>query len=40
MGEKTSQLTLLGLAFDGFTLRYAADMVLHSTISSHRLFVP
>jgi len=32
--EKTLQLTLLCLAFDGFTLRYAADLVLDVTVSS------
>jgi len=32
--EKTLQLTLLCLAFDSFTLRYAADLVLNVTVSS------
>jgi len=30
LGEKTSQLTLLCFTFDGFTLSYAADLVLNS----------
>jgi len=38
LGEKASQLTLLSLAFDGFTLRYAADLVLNSTGSSQIVF--
>jgi len=32
--EKVSQLTLLGLVFDGFTLCYAADHVLNSIVLS------
>jgi len=34
LSKKASQLTLLCLAFDGFTFRYAADLVLNSTVSS------
>jgi len=39
LGEKTSQLTLLCLAFDGFTLRYADDLVLNSTVSSQIIYL-
>ena len=45
LGEKASQRTLLFLAFDGFTFRYAADLVLNSTVSSqivhlfHNLYI-
>ena len=45
LGEKASQRTLLCLAFDGFTFRYAADLVLNSTVSSqivhlfHNLYI-
>jgi len=38
LGEKSSQLTLLSLAFDGFTLRDASDLVLNSTGSSRIVF--
>jgi len=39
LGEKASQLTLLCFAFDGFTLRYLADVVLNSTVSSQIVYV-
>jgi len=39
LGEKTLQLTLLCLVFDGFTLRFAADLVLNSTISSKIVYL-
>jgi len=34
LGEKASQLTLLRLALDGFTLRYVADLILSPTVPS------
>jgi len=34
LDEKASQLTLLCLAFDGLTFRYAAELVLNSSVSS------
>jgi len=39
MGEKASQLTLLCLALDGFTFRYAVDLVVNSTVSSQIFYV-
>jgi len=39
LGEKTSQLTLLCLAFDRFKLRYAADVVLNSTVSTQIVYL-
>jgi len=38
LGEKASQLTLC-LAFNGFTLRYVADLVLNSSVSSQIVYL-
>jgi len=37
--RRKSQLTFLCLAFYGFTLRYAADLVLNSTVSSQMVYL-
>ena len=39
LGEKALWLTLLCLAFDSFTLYYAAELVLNSIVSSHTAYV-
>jgi len=38
LGEKASQLKLF-LAFHGFTLRYAADLVLNSAVLSQIVYL-
>ena len=39
-GERASQLTLLCLVFDGSILRYAADLVLNSTVLLQIVYLP
>jgi len=39
LGEKALQLTLLFLAFDDFTLRYAADLVLNATVLTQIVYL-